>query len=98
MPASQPSSHCALRYRLPEIHIVKEFAQAGLLISYGPNLLNLYRRAGSYVARILRGTKPGDLSVEQPRTFELVLNFTTAKTIGLTIPQALLLRADEVIQ
>jgi putative tryptophan/tyrosine transport system substrate-binding protein len=88
----------ALKYRLPAIYDLKEGAQAGLLMSYGPNLLDLYRRAASYVAKILSGAKPGDLPVEQPTKFELVINLKTAKALGLTIPQSLLLRADEVIQ
>ncbi len=88
----------ALKHRLPAIHGLNEFAQAGLLMSYGPNLLEMYRRAASYVAKILRGAKPADLPVEQPTKFELVINLKTAKALGLTIPQSLLLRADEVIR
>ena len=88
----------ALSYRLPAIYLVREATQAGLLMSYGPNLPDLYRRAASYIARILGGAKPGDLPIEQPIKFELVINQRTAKTLGLTIPQSILLRADEVIQ
>jgi ABC-type uncharacterized transport system substrate-binding protein len=88
----------ALKHRLPAIHALKEYAQAGLLVTYGANLADLYRRAASYVDRIVRGAKPGDLPVEQPTTFDLVINLKTAKALGLTIPQSLLLRADEVIQ
>ena len=87
----------ALKYRLPAVYLLKEGAEAGLLMSYGPNLLDLYRRAASYVAKILRGAKPGDLPVEQPTKFELVINMKTAKALGITIPLSLLLRADEVI-
>ena len=88
----------ALRYRLPAIYVLSEFAQAGGLMSYGPNLPDLYRRAATYVAKILRGANPADLPVEQPVKFEFVINLKTAKALGLTIPQTMLLRADEVIQ
>ena len=88
----------ALKYRLPATHGLKEYAQAGVLLTYGPNLPDLYRRAAGYVDRIVKGAKPSDLPVEQPTKFELVINIITAKALGLTIPQSLLLRADEVIR
>jgi putative ABC transport system substrate-binding protein len=94
----QQIADLALKHRLPAIQVLNEFAQAGLLMSYGPNLPEMYRRAASYVAKILRGAKPAELPVEQPSKFELVINLKTAKALGLTIPQSLLLRADEVIQ
>ena len=74
----------------------KEFAEAGGLLSLGPNLVDSYRRAASHVDKILRGTKPGDLPMEQPTKFDLVVNLKTAKGLGLTIPPAVLARADEV--
>src|SRR5262249_55393772 len=88
----------AIKNRLPTIHSLKEYAQAGFLVTYGPNVPALYRRAATYVDRILRGAKPADLPVEQPTTFELVINLKTAKALGLTIPPSLLLRADQVIE
>jgi putative ABC transport system substrate-binding protein len=88
----------AIQYRLPTIAAFKALPQAGLLMSYGPDLADLNRRAASYVDRILKGAKPGDLPIELPSTYELVINLKTAKALGLTIPQSLLVRADEVIQ
>jgi len=88
----------AVQHRLPSIGGTRSFAEACGLLAYGPNLPDLYRRAAIYVAKILKGAKPGDLPVEQPTKFELVINLKTAKALGLTIPQSLLARADDVIQ
>jgi putative ABC transport system substrate-binding protein len=88
----------ALKHRLPAIHGLREYAEAGLLMTYGANLPDLYRRAASYVDRIIKGAKPSDLPVEQPAKVDLVINLRTAKSLGLTVPQSLLLRADEVIR
>jgi putative ABC transport system substrate-binding protein len=88
----------ALGARLPTMHGIRGSVEAGGLMSYGANFLNLYRRAADYVDKILRGTKPGDLPVEQPTKFDLIINVTTAKALGLTIPPKLLVRADEVIE
>ena len=86
------------KYRLPSMHGIRGYVEAGGLISYGPSLADIFHRAATYVDKILKGAKPGDLPVEQPTKFELVINLKTAKALGLTIPQSLLLRADEVIQ
>jgi putative ABC transport system substrate-binding protein len=88
----------ALSARLPTIYIFRDSVEAGGLLSYGANLPDLYRRAAVYVDKILRGAKPADLPVEQPTKFDLVINLTTAKAIGLKIPESFLSRADEVIE
>jgi ABC-type uncharacterized transport system substrate-binding protein len=91
-------SSFALAARLPTMHPNRERLETGGLISYGPNIPSLYRRAGDFVDKILRGTKPADIPVEQPTKFDLVVNLTTARAIGLKIPEAFLLRADELIE
>ena len=88
----------ALKHRLPTLFTQREQAEAGGLLCYGAHLPDLFRRAASYVDRILRGANPGDLPIEQPTKFELVVNVKTAKALGLTIPPSLLARADEVIE
>ena len=88
----------AAKHRLPASSLYREFAEAGGLLSYGPNLPDHFRRAAIYVDKILKGTKPGDLPVEQPTKFELVINLKTAKALGLTIPRSLLQQADQVIE
>src|SRR5260370_30770915 len=88
----------AVGARLPTMHGFREYVEAGGLMSYGPNFPDLFRRAADYVDKILRGAKPSDIPVEQPTKFDLVINATTAKALGLTIPESFLLRADEVIE
>ncbi|TMH08827.1 MAG: ABC transporter substrate-binding protein [Betaproteobacteria bacterium] len=88
----------AAQHRLPAMYDVRPFVDAGGLVAYGPDLVEMYRRAAVYVDRIFKGAKPGDLPIEQPTKFEFVINIKTAKALGLTIPPSVLLRADEVIQ
>jgi len=94
----QRISELALKFHLPAITNVNQFTQVGLLMSYGPNLPDLYRRAASYVDKILRGATAADLPVEQPSKFELTINLKTARSLGVVIPNSLLLTAAEVIQ
>ena len=88
----------ALRNKLPAIFHLREFAQAGGLVSYGVDRLDLFRRAATYVDRILKGASPSDLPIEQPTRFDLVINNATARALGLTVPPKLLFTADEVIE
>jgi len=88
----------ALRAQLPTIYFDRVYVETGGLMSYGPNWPSLWRRAAEVVDKILRGAKPADIPVEQPRTFELIINLKTAKTLGLAVPESFLLRADEVIE
>ena len=88
----------AVGARLPTMHGSRDYVEAGGLMSYGPNFPDLFRRAADYVDKILRGTKPGNIPVEQPTKFDLVINLTTAKALGLAIPETFLARADEIIE
>jgi putative ABC transport system substrate-binding protein len=88
----------AIKYRLPTMYTNRPHVEAGGLMCYAPNFFDLWRRAATYVDKILKGAKPADLPVEQPTKFELVINLKTAKALGLTVPLTLLARADEVIE
>ena len=88
----------AAKYRIPAMYLFDEIVSAGGFMSYGPSLADLYRRTATYVDKILRGAKPADLPIEQPTKFDLVINLRTARTLGITIPQGLLLRAERLIE
>jgi putative tryptophan/tyrosine transport system substrate-binding protein len=88
----------ALGARLPTMHGAREFVEAGGLMSYGADFVDLWRRSADYIDKILRGAKPADIPVAQPTKFDLIINLTTAKALGLTVPPTLLARADEVIE
>ncbi len=88
----------ALKHRLPSVFILREYAEAGGLMSYGAPIIENFRRAASYVDKILKGAKPGELPFEQPTKYVLAINMKTARTLGLAVPQAVLLRADYVVQ
>jgi putative ABC transport system substrate-binding protein len=98
LPLREQVVEAVARYRVPAVYSEGAFARSGGLVSYGTDRIDLFRRAASYVDRILRGEKPGDLPYQQPTKYELVINLKTAKALGLTIPQAFLLTADEVIE
>jgi len=98
MGAAPQTAEFAIKHHLPTISTNTAAARRGLLMSYGPSFLDLERRVAGYLDRIFNGAKPADLPVEQPTKFELVINLRTARQLGVTIPQSVLARADEVIQ
>ena len=88
----------AAKHRLPTVYGAREFVEAGGLVFYGPSFTDMYRRTATYIDRILEGAKPADLPVEQPTSFEMIINLRAARDLGLTVPPAILARADEVIE
>ena len=98
LPNQKKIANLAIKYRLPSMHEGSDSVDAGGLMSYGPNYPELWRRAATYLDKILKGTKLADIPVEQPTKFELIINLKTAKQIGLTIPPNVLVRADKVIK
>jgi putative ABC transport system substrate-binding protein len=98
LPQARRIAELAVASRLPTMYILKPFVEAGGLISYSADVLDIFRRAAVFVDKILKGAKPGDLPVEQPTKFDLVINLKTSKALGLTIPPSLLLRADQIIE
>jgi putative ABC transport system substrate-binding protein len=94
----QRISDLAIKHRLPSIHGPSEYVESGGLLSYGPSYPDLFRRAAVYVDKILKGARPRDLPIEQPTKFELVVNLKTARTLRMTIPRTILLRADRVLE
>jgi putative ABC transport system substrate-binding protein len=96
--ARRQISGLAARHRLPTMYEAREFVEDGGLISYGPNITDLTRRAATFVVNVLNGAKPAELPIEQPTKFELLINLKTAKALGLEVPPSLLARADEVIE
>jgi putative ABC transport system substrate-binding protein len=101
MPAGLPDRAiilAAARNNVPAVYVASQFVRDGGLLSYGPDTVDILRQAATYVDRILRGAKPGDLPVQFPTKFEMIVNLKTAKALGLTVPQSILFRADEVIE
>ena len=96
--AAPKIAELAAAHQLPAVYQAREFVTAGGLMSYGPSLKDNFRRAATYVDKIIKGAKPADLPVEQPTKFELIINLKTAKALGLTLPESLLARADELIE
>jgi putative tryptophan/tyrosine transport system substrate-binding protein len=97
-PNAKLAAELTLKYKLPAVTLFSEFTRNGGLMSYGPNIFDIYRRVGGIAAKVLQGSNPSDLPVELPANFELFVNLKTAKALGLTIPQSLLVAANEVIE